>query len=330
MDVIALDRVGIENVVATLGTACTKEQIRLMQSATHNVTVCYDSDEAGQSASLRLARLLLAARMNVQIIRNASGLDLDEIIEKQSKANLQALMEQKLSYLDFFFEYSLRRLDLANFNQRKEFAKLIMHESNQLKDRFDQALMIDRLAQATQFTPDQLRLLVQAQTTSTNRLAQRPLLKNKLELTTWAEKEILGQMLFSQQAVLDFRQELGFFADASYQKLALTIINYYRSHEECVIADFISTLEDASMIELVTQIVDSEIYFRAYSSEALHDAILRVKINNLDRQLELFKQKYSDELAFQTNMERIQEYQSLLKQKRELVQLRGVDRHGKH
>ena len=97
-----------------------------------------------------------------------------------------------------------------------------------------------------------------------------------------------------------------------------------------MIADFISTLEDASMIELVTQIVDSEIYFRAYSSEALHDAILRVKINNLDRQLELFKQKYSDELAFQTNMERIQEYQSLLKQKRELVQLRGVDRHGKH
>lgn len=330
MDVIALDRVGIENVVATLGTACTKEQIRLMQSATHNVTVCYDSDEAGQSASLRLARLLLAARMNVQIVRNTSGLDLDEIIEKQSKANLQALMEHKLSYLDFFFEYSLRRLDLANFNQRKEFAKLIMHESNQLKDRFDQALMIDRLAQATQFTPDQLRLLVQAQTTSTNRLAQRPLLKNKLELTTWAEKEILGQMLFSQQAALDFRQELGFFADPSYQKLALTIINYYRSHEECVIADFISTLEDASMIELVTQIVDSEIYFRAYSSEALHDAILRVKINNLDRQLELFKQKYSDELAFQTNMERIQEYQSLLKQKRELVQLRGVDRHGKH
>ncbi|MBN2876942.1 MAG: DNA primase, partial [Bacilli bacterium] len=259
MDVIALDRVGVENVVATLGTACTKEQIRLMQSASHNVTICYDSDEAGQSASLRLARLLLAARMNVQIIRNNTGLDLDEIIEKQSKTSLQTLMEQKLSYLDFFFEYSLRRLDLANFNQRKEFAKLIMHESNQLKDRFDQALMVDRLAQATQFTPDQLRLLVQAQTSTMSQVAQRPLLKNKLELTTWAEKEILGQMLFSQQAVLDFRQELGFFADASYQKLALTIINYYRSHEECVIADFISTLEDASMIELVTQIVDSEI-----------------------------------------------------------------------
>ena len=329
MDVIALDRVGIENVVATLGTACTKEQIRLMQNASHNVTICYDSDEAGQSASLRLGRLLLAARLNVQIVRNTSGLDLDEIIQTQSKANLQALMLQKHSYLDFFFEYSLKHLDLANFNQRKEFAKLIMHESNQLRDRFDQALMIDRLAQATQFTPDQLRLLVQAQSANKSPQLQRPLLKQRMDLTTWAEKEILGQMLFSQQAVLDFRKDLGFFADASYQKLALTIINYYRSHEECVIADFISTLEDASMIELVTQIVDSEIYYRAYSSEALQDAILRVKISNLDRQLELFKQKYSEELAFQTNMERIQDYQSLLKQKRDLVQLRGVDKHGK-
>ena len=329
MDVIALDRVGIENVVATLGTACTKEQIRLMQNASQNVTICYDSDEAGQSASLRLGRLLLAARLNVQIVRNTSGLDLDEIIQTQSKANLQALMLQKHSYLDFFFEYSLKHLDLANFNQRKEFAKLIMHESNQLRDRFDQALMIDRLAQATQFTPDQLRLLVQAQSANKSPQLQRPLLKQRMDLTTWAEKEILGQMLFSQQAVLDFRKDLGFFADASYQKLALTIINYYRSHEECVIADFISTLEDASMIELVTQIVDSEIYYRAYSSEALQDAILRVKISNLDRQLELFKQKYSEELAFQTNMERIQDYQSLLKQKRDLVQLRGVDKHGK-
>ena len=329
MDVIALDRVGIENVVATLGTACTKEQIRLMQNASHNVTICYDSDEAGQSASLRLGRLLMAARLNVQLVRNTSGLDLDEIIQTQSKASLQALMEQKHSYLDFFFEYSLKHLDLANFNQRKEFAKLIMHESNQLRDRFDQALMIDRLSQATQFTPDQLRLLVQAQTSNQSPQLQRPLLKQRMDLTTWAEKEILGQMLFSQQAVLDFRRDLGFFADTSYQKLALTIINYYRSHEECVIADFISTLEDASMIELVTQIVDSEIYYRAYSSEALQDAILRVKISNLDRQLELFKQKYSDELAFQTNMERIQDYQSLLKQKRDLVQLRGVDKHGK-
>ena len=66
-----------------------------------------------------------------------------------------------------------------------------------------------------------------------------------------------------------------------------------------------------------------------FRSEALHDAILRVKTNNLDRQLEQFKQKYSDELAFQTNMERIQEYQSLLQQKRDLVQLRGVYKHGK-
>jgi len=329
MDVIALDRVNIENVVATLGTACTKEQITLIQNASNNVVLCYDSDIAGQTATLKLAKILMSNRLNVSIIQNNTGLDLDEIIEQKSKDALTKLMSQKTSYLDFFYNYSIKRLDIDNYNQKKEFAKIILSELDSLKDKFDRELMLERLIQATQFTRDQLDILhekpIQTKT------IYKPIKSKKADLNQWAEKEIIGQMLFSLQAVHDFRQILGYFVNEEFQKLALTIMNYYRNHEdeELIIADFISTLEDKSMIELVTQIVESDIYYRNYSTEALQDAIIQVKINNLEIQIKDFKNKYKDDLSLNSDPLRWNEYQELLNTRRELFQKKGDQNHGK-
>lgn len=326
MDVIALDRVNIENVVATLGTACTKEQITLIQNASNNVVLCYDSDSAGQTATLKLARLLLAHKLNVSIVQNNTGLDLDEIIEQKSKDALIKIMSQRTSYLDFFFNYSLTRLDLENYNQKKEFAKIVLSELDKLKDKFDRELMLDKLSQSTQFSRDQLLLLQDKPT----QVIQSTIIKpKKSDIKKWAEKEIIGQMLFSAQAVFDFRQELGYFVNELYQKVALTIINYYRNHDELIIADFITTIEDKDMIELVTQIVDSDIYFRNYSKEALQDAIIEVKINTLDIQIAEFTTKYRDDLSLNPNSNLWVEYQELKQMRKELIQKKGVHNHGK-
>jgi len=326
MDVIALDRVNIENVVATLGTACTKEQITLIQNASNNVVLCYDSDSAGQTATLKLARLLLAHKLNVSIVQNNTGLDLDEIIEQKSKDALIKIMSQRTSYLDFFFNYSLTRLDLENYNQKKEFAKIVLSELDKLKDKFDRELMLDKLSQSTQFSRDQLLLLQDKPTQVIQSTTIKP---KKSDIKKWAEKEIIGQMLFSAQAVFDFRQELGYFVNELYQKVALTIINYYRNHDELIIADFITTLEDKDMIELVTQIVDSDIYFKNYSKEALQDAIIEVKINTLDIQIAEFTTKYRDDLSLNPNSNLWVEYQELKQMRKELIQKKGVHNHGK-
>ena len=326
MDVIALDRVNIENAVATLGTACTKEQISLIQNASNNVVICYDSDAAGQTATLKLARLLIAHKLNVSIIQNTTGLDLDEIIEQKSSESLVKLMTQKSSYLDFFYNYSITRLDLDNYNQKKEFAKIILSELSNLKDKFDRELMLEKLSQSTQFTRDQLLLL---QDKPNQVVTVKPVKSKKSDIKKWAEKEIIGQMLLSQQATQDFKLELGYFINEDYQRLALTIINYYRNHDELVIADFISTIDDTNMIELVTQIVDSDIYFNIYSKEALQDAILEVKISNLDIQIAEFTSKYRDELSLNPNSHLWNEYQVLKETRKDLIQKKGVHNHGK-
>ena len=83
------------------------------------------------------------------------------------------------------------------------------------------------------------------------------------------------------------------------------------------------------MIELVTQIVDSDIYFRNYSKEALQDAILEVKISNLDIQIAEFTSKYRDELSLNPNSHLWNEYQVLKETRKDLIQKKGVHNHGK-
>ena len=83
-DVISMHQAGIENVVASSGTALTQGQIRLIHRLTNNITVLYDGDAAGIKAALRGIDLLLEAGMNIKIVLLPEGEDPDSFARKQN------------------------------------------------------------------------------------------------------------------------------------------------------------------------------------------------------------------------------------------------------
>ena len=83
-DVISLHQAGIENVVASSGTALTSEQVRLIKRFTKNITVLYDGDEAGIKASLRGIDLILEEGVNVKVLLLPDGEDPDSFSQKHS------------------------------------------------------------------------------------------------------------------------------------------------------------------------------------------------------------------------------------------------------
>lgn len=85
MDVIALHQVGIENVVASSGTALTTDQIKLIKRLTENVTILFDGDAAGIKASFRSIDLLLAEGMNIRVLLFPDGDDPDSFSRKHPK-----------------------------------------------------------------------------------------------------------------------------------------------------------------------------------------------------------------------------------------------------
>ncbi|PIW67988.1 MAG: DNA primase, partial [Candidatus Omnitrophica bacterium CG12_big_fil_rev_8_21_14_0_65_42_8] len=87
LDVITCHQYGVDNAIASLGTALTTEQIRLLKRYTHNVVMLYDADQAGEMASLRGLDLFLEEDINVKIATLEKGHDPDSFLRKFGKEN---------------------------------------------------------------------------------------------------------------------------------------------------------------------------------------------------------------------------------------------------
>ncbi|MGB1169064.1 MAG: DNA primase [Flavobacteriaceae bacterium] len=112
-DVISFYQSGIENVVASSGTALTSDQIRLVNRLTKNITVLFDGDAAGIRASIRGIDLILEQGMNVKVVAFPDGEDPDSFAKKHSEASLRAYLEN--SSQDFInFKVSLLMKDANN------------------------------------------------------------------------------------------------------------------------------------------------------------------------------------------------------------------------
>lgn len=101
-DVIALHQAGIENVVASSGTALTVEQIRLIKRFTPNITIIYDGDEAGIKASFRGIDLVLEEGLNVKVVLLPDGEDPDSFSRKHSSGKfMEFIKENEKDFITF-------------------------------------------------------------------------------------------------------------------------------------------------------------------------------------------------------------------------------------
>ena len=101
-DVISLHQAGIENVVASSGTALTTEQIRLIKRFTENITVLYDGDEAGLKASFRGIDMILEEGLNVKVLLLPQGEDPDSFAQSHSSSEfIEFINEHEQDFITF-------------------------------------------------------------------------------------------------------------------------------------------------------------------------------------------------------------------------------------
>ena len=118
MDVIALHQAGFDNAVASLGTALTDEQVRLISRYTKTVVVCYDADAAGQKAAQRSIDLLKKAGLRVQILKIPGAKDPDEFIKSKGADAFQKLIERSANDVEYRIETIRNKYDLTENDQR--------------------------------------------------------------------------------------------------------------------------------------------------------------------------------------------------------------------
>lgn len=112
MDVIALHAAGFTNAVATLGTAITPEQARIMSRYTKKVIISYDADEAGQKAAQKAMRLLDEVGLEVGVIKTPDAKDPDEYIKTYGKEKFAEIISGSKSKFEYNVDVILAKYDL--------------------------------------------------------------------------------------------------------------------------------------------------------------------------------------------------------------------------
>lgn len=113
MDVIAMHQAGFTNAVAGLGTAFTKEQVSLLARYCDELTLCFDSDEAGKKATKRALQMLSASPLKLRIMHLQGGKDPDDIIKTQGREKMNGIIEAAVNDTEFALNDARSKFDLS-------------------------------------------------------------------------------------------------------------------------------------------------------------------------------------------------------------------------
>jgi DNA primase len=146
-DLITLYQSGIRNVVASSGTALTKEQILLIGRYTKKITIVYDADSAGSKAALRGVDLILDNDLDVRVARLPDGDDPDTFVRKAGYDGFKRLLENAVSFIDFIAQTFEREGKLSTPEGQAETVRAIVHSIAKMNDELKRNFYIKRVAE---------------------------------------------------------------------------------------------------------------------------------------------------------------------------------------
>lgn len=148
MDAIALQKNGFTNVVASLGTALTDAQARLLKKYTDTILIGYDQDGAGQDATLRGMDILVSQKLNVKVIilDKEDVKDPDEYINKYGKERYKNCINNAISLVEFKVSKLEKSLDLNDLDSKIKFLTDTAGILSKIDNNIERDLYIDRIA----------------------------------------------------------------------------------------------------------------------------------------------------------------------------------------
>ena len=122
MDVLSLYQSGVQNAVASLGTAFTEEQARLISRYVKEAILCYDTDEAGVKAANRAIDVFRGSGVNIKILNLPDGKDPDEFVKKNGGESFKELAKKAKSVTEYKLYLLEKNYNLSDNTQKAEFA----------------------------------------------------------------------------------------------------------------------------------------------------------------------------------------------------------------
>ena len=189
MDVIAMHQAGFTNAVACLGTAFTNEQISLLSRYCNELTLCFDSDEAGVKATNRALKLLENAPMKLRVMQLSGGKDADEIIKTEGKARMSNFIETALNDTEFALQSAEKKYDVSTDDGKLNYMNEAVEILAALDNEIERDLYSTRLANEIGVEKQSLAAQIAKARKARGRREKRQVFENAMDLVR-AEGEV--------------------------------------------------------------------------------------------------------------------------------------------
>ncbi|MEI4829313.1 DNA primase [Bacillus sp. FJAT-53711] len=311
-DVLAAVKSGIEESVATMGTALTEEQAKLLRRNVETVVLCYDGDKAGQEATMKAGQLLLQTGCEVKVVSMPDKLDPDEYVQRYGTTPFQKLVHASISFVGFKINYLRLGKNLQDESGKEAYVKSVLKELASLQDAMQAESYLKALSQEFAYSMETLlgqlhqyrkeQKVQQKQTKSISQPSQIVHAKPKFSGFERAERELIYHMLQSVDIAFRIEPHIEDFHTEEHKGILYELYAYYEKGNEPSVGNFLSWLSDEKLKNIVTNISTDEMINPEFSEELLHgnvDALRRhkQKIKKMENIFMLKQMEKEDHLA---------------------------------
>ena len=293
MDVIRASTIGIDNVIATMGTALTKDHKNIIKNMANTVILCFDGDAAGEKATNAAIELLEDTNLNIKVVRLPNGMDPDEYILKEGKDSFISQIKFASNLIDYKMELLKKNKDFSNIKDISSYINLVMNELAYEKDSIVIELNIKKLA--NNFNIDYSTLMDKYNNMKkSQKIISKNIVKEHKSYDKYrqAENNLIYYMLKDSSVIEMVDKRVGYFPTKNIRELSNEIIYYFHKYGIINVADFISYISDREEIlnalkDIIAMDIKEEFEVREIEDYifVINEYHKKVKIDSLNKML---------------------------------------------
>lgn len=267
MDAVSLYQRGIENVVASLGTALTEGQARLLGKYASEIIIGYDSDGAGQAATLRGLDILQNLGYDVRVLQLEGAKDPDEFVIKYGTGRFNMYVENAISLVEFKVKNIKSNLNLETAGDKIKFLNEVSTLLCKVKNEIEREVYIEKISKSYNIKKEALYAEINKIMYANNqgaKILERPAFNRtsiKKEQTDISEniikKEnmIISLLIDSEKNIIEKIKSNINVEDFKYDKNRKIVQKLYEEYEKGNINNVIDLFEDEELINHITYIM---------------------------------------------------------------------------
>lgn len=297
IDAIRLYQAGYRNVVASLGTAITKEHAMLLRKLSNDIILCFDGDSAGEKATNAAIEQLSHLAIEPKIVRLEESLDPDEYILKYGADRFKDKIENALNIMQYKELVLKKNIDLTNVEDLALYTNNMIEELNKINDDVLKEISINKLASETKLDVKFIKSKL-----DNKKEVKIPVKKTVIKYSKYEKSEqgLIYYMLKSIDVIKVYEKKITYMPTDRYRKLALKIDCFYKEYGYIDIADFMTYInEDDISTNALSEILNLNLKDE-YDNEAILDYLNNIKRYN-DKNL---SNKYKKELKEEVSLEK--------------------------